>query len=1311
MNMLSKKSPKQSLLELIDDESIVFIDATVPDYQSLVAGIPPRTQVVILQPNTDGVAQISNALQSGNYKSVHIVSHGSEGSLQLGASQLNLDNLAAYQQELQQWSKGLTDDADILLYGCNVASGETGKAFLQQLAQITGVDIAASDDLTGSTTLGGDWKLEFSTGVIESPLAFQLEVMQAYNSVLASAGDVIINEFSQGSDGAKEWIELLVVTDNFNLQGYKLVDGNGTLDITLSGSGFSSLKAGTIIVLYNGGDVDSQITPDLTYDPNNGDYVLQISSLNNSGSFAVTLNSGWNGTSAAFSNSSSSDKPSLQDASDNTIFTFPRFLTPSSGQSSYYEGGSGTDPTDSSNWSANVANAEATPGIGNNTDNTAWIDSLRGLIGTSDSDPSIINNTISVSPGKTVTITNAMLQVTDSDQTPTQLTYSITSLPTQGQLYFNGSPLNVGDTFTQADVNSGLLSYTNSSNQQGSDSFTFTIIDDSVIGNGIVSRVSVNADGTEGNNRSQSPSISADGRYVSFLSYASNLVSSDTNGKSDIFVQDLQTGNVTLVSVSTTGVQANGDSELRHSISADGRYVVFSSVASNLVSNDTNNTKDIFVRDLVLEETTRVSVDNAGNEGNGNSVYPSISADGRYVVFTSSASNLVSGDTNGKSDIFVYDTSSKQIKRLSVGISAEANGDSWSPSISADGNYVVFTSSASNLVSGDTNGQSDIFVYDLQNNQIERVSVDSSGNQGNVACDYGSLSADGQYVAFYSTSSNLVSSDTNNRGDVFVRDRNTNQTVLVSVDSQGNQGNGQSLYPTISSDGRYVVFTSYASNLVIDDTNNAADIFVRDLQLEQTIIVSTDALGNEGSVYSEYPSISANGRYVVYDTSSSNLVTGDTNKTNDIFISDIQINNIDGTATINIQPYTPLSVVINEIAWMGTKASSTNEWMELYNPTNASIDLSGWKIQDVDGNTIVIPTGKIIQAGGYFLLERSSDNVVQNITADLIYSPSLSLANSEETLTLTAPDGTVIDTANSNGGDWPAGAISGSERISMERTDPLAADSGSNWHTNDGVTINGIDANGNIIYGTPGAANSTPVTPVISITPVTGLTTTERGLQDETKFYVEINVIPTSDVTINLSIDNPNAATLSTTSLVFNSSNWNTPQEVILTGKNNTGISNNIVYNIITAPVVSSDTRYNGLDADDVTVTNIDSSNYILGTNNSDDFTSTSTIRREFIIGRNGDDIIFGNGGDDYLIGGDGSDTFVLASGAGTETIRDFNFSEDFIGLSGGLTQSALTFTQKINDTFVTDNNNQLLAILQRVSVSQLTNSNFKTLP
>jgi Tol biopolymer transport system component len=349
---------------------------------------------------------------------------------------------------------------------------------------------------------------------------------------------------------------------------------------------------------------------------------------------------------------------------------------------------------------------------------------------------------------------------------------------------------------------------------------------------GAIERVSVAADGGQANGPSLNAALSADGRFVAFESRATNLVARDTNSTNDVFVKDRQSGAIERVSVAADGGQANGASN-RPALSADGRLVAFWSEASTLVEDDTNNTYDnggydIFVKDRQTGAIERVSVAPDGSEGIADSVAPSLSADGRFVAFGSYASNLVVDDNNAAPDIFVADRQRRAIERVSLAADgSEGDADSfWNPVLSADGRFVAFWSEASNLVPGDTNGVVDVFVKDRQSGALERASAAASGVQGNGPSYNPALSADGSYVVFWSEASTLIPGDSNGVPDVFVRDRSSGAIERVSVSSSGTQANGASYNPALSTDGLHVAFWSEASNLVADDSNGRADIFV-----------------------------------------------------------------------------------------------------------------------------------------------------------------------------------------------------------------------------------------------------------------------------------------------------------------------------------------------------------------------------------------------------------------------------------------------------------------------------------------------------
>ncbi len=334
-------------------------------------------------------------------------------------------------------------------------------------------------------------------------------------------------------------------------------------------------------------------------------------------------------------------------------------------------------------------------------------------------------------------------------------------------------------------------------------------------------RVSVSSSGGQGDLASTEDMISADGRYVAFSSDASNLVPGDTNGFSDVFVHDVLTGETTRVSVSSDGEQSNNYSG-GPSISANGRFVSFTSPASNLVLDDTNGAYDVFVHDLVNGVTTRASVSSDGGqgEGEGGSVDNSISADGRYVAFMSGANNLVPGDTNGEPDIFVHDTVTGTTTRESVGDGGEqSNGETDEPSISADGRYVAFSSNSYSLVPGEDSFDWDIFLRDRVAGTVSRISDSPRGGEANGESFDPAISSGGRFVAFESFASNLVAGDTNLAEDVFLYEDGTGSIDRDSVSSRGDQGNDWSYSPAVSAHGRFIAFGSSASNLVRGDTN------------------------------------------------------------------------------------------------------------------------------------------------------------------------------------------------------------------------------------------------------------------------------------------------------------------------------------------------------------------------------------------------------------------------------------------------------------------------------------------------------------
>lgn len=306
--------------------------------------------------------------------------------------------------------------------------------------------------------------------------------------------------------------------------------------------------------------------------------------------------------------------------------------------------------------------------------------------------------------------------------------------------------------------------------------------------------------------------------------------------------------------------------------------------------------------------TERVSVDSSGNEGNGSSEVSAMSDDGRFVAFVSGSTNLVPGGSSFQ-NVFVHDRQTGATQLVGVDSSEnEANNHVPAfarPSVSQDGRYIAFSSPASNLVAGDTNGGSDVFVRDLQLGTTERVSIDSSGNQLTSDNEEPSINDDGRFIAFSDSFS------------IFLRDRQAGTTTRMSVDNLGNPGNGRSFEPTISGDGRFVAFWSDASNLVPGDTNGTADVFVRDRQTSTTERVSVDSLGNQANGFSFFSDISDNGRFVSFSSGAPNLVPGDTNGRNDVFLRDRLIGTTERVSLDELGNQAPVASVRSAVSGDG----------------------------------------------------------------------------------------------------------------------------------------------------------------------------------------------------------------------------------------------------------------------------------------------------------------------------------------------------------------------------------------------------------
>ncbi|MRI56173.1 hypothetical protein D8770_19740 [Methylobacterium sp. DB1607] len=342
---------------------------------------------------------------------------------------------------------------------------------------------------------------------------------------------------------------------------------------------------------------------------------------------------------------------------------------------------------------------------------------------------------------------------------------------------------------------------------------------------GAVTRASALGDATPINSFNVAPSLAADGSAVAFRS---NL--GIAGGSAQAVVKTLGSGAFTIASAAADGTRANQDTS-DVSLSGDGRTVAFATRSTNLAPNDTNASSDVFVRDLTTGTLTRASTAADGSQADAGSVLASMSVDGRHVAFQSDATNLVAGDTNGVTDVYVKNLTTGAITRASTAADgSQGNGVSTGASLSRDGNLVAFVSRADNLVAGDTNLSADVFVKNLTTGAVTRVSTASDGTQSSGdATGIARISADGTKVAFTSFADNLVPGDTNLSTDVFVKDLTTGALTRVSTAADGTQSNGANFVsPTLSADGSRVAFDSRASNLVPNDTNSVDDVFVAD---------------------------------------------------------------------------------------------------------------------------------------------------------------------------------------------------------------------------------------------------------------------------------------------------------------------------------------------------------------------------------------------------------------------------------------------------------------------------------------------------
>lgn len=446
-----------------------------------------------------------------------------------------------------------------------------------------------------------------------------------------------------------------------------------------------------------------------------------------------------------------------------------------------------------------------------------------------------------------------------------------------------------------------------------------------------IARVSENNDGEVSDGYSPSASVSEDGRYVAFQSAGSNLSNIDV-AWDDVFVRDTLFKTTQLVSINSSGEPGNSGS-FTPAISADGRYVAFHSRASNLAENDTNGVHQIFVHDRQTKTTERVSVNNAGVGGDGSSLIPAISDDGRYVAFDSDATNLVATDTNNRRDVFVHDRATGVTRRVSLdsfGNSVALGGQGVS--ISGDGRYIAYQSWSSELVANDTNRSSDVFVHDQTNGTVRRVSVNSAGEQADGSSFGPQLSSDGRYIAFTSRARNLGVPEFKLQEEIYVHDTETGITSHESSCTDCERG--ERLTGTrISDDGRYVAWSREAGGPL----SNVFAGYVRDRQEGLTWLQAmkhrSPSIVSRGSSVQD---LSGDGRYLVFRSDLDHGIPNDTNRTDDIFIRAVGDSSVQSLSTRRLPKGATTRVTIRGNLF----------------PDNAIVFISGLDISQDDVNVV-----------------------------------------------------------------------------------------------------------------------------------------------------------------------------------------------------------------------------------------------------------------------------------------------------------------------------------------------------------------------
>lgn len=431
-------------------------------------------------------------------------------------------------------------------------------------------------------------------------------------------------------------------------------------------------------------------------------------------------------------------------------------------------------------------------------------------------------------------------------------------------------------------------------------------------------RASVTRDGAQLSSGSTWPGISGNGRYVTFSTSAVELDGTTRNRQ--LYRHDAVTGETRMVSESDAGLAGNGETLFESTMNYDGNLIAFMSYATNLGGGAPNDVGQLYVQDIDLGKTRIVSTNSRGEPGNHRSEMPRLSADGKFLAFYSLASNLVDQDTNGRADIFLKNLDTGETRIVSRGAFGESDAGSLDVAVSGNGDVVAFISHASNLVADDTNGYPDAFVYHTDTGIVERISVGTDGSQADNQSTRVAVSTNGRYVAFLSDASNLVTNDAAGTRDVFIRDLKLGTTVRATQHDNGEGFKGMVIGMDISADGRYVLFES-SSEDEFQVPSSGAKLFVKDMVVGDIRQID---IGLDGTSYqySGQSVMSHDGEHVAYVSAVSNLVSDDTNGLGDIFVTRVSRDSGDGsgdiaprTITVTETVYVPVTEVVYETVY------------------------------------------------------------------------------------------------------------------------------------------------------------------------------------------------------------------------------------------------------------------------------------------------------------------------------------------------------------------------------------------------------------